>query len=62
MYVTPETEGKFGHRPKYWEDIPEFFKLEKRVEDKARDPETHSPCALCAVGQHGMATCGIQSR
>jgi len=36
MYVTPETEGRFGHRPKYWEDIPEFFGLEKRVENKAR--------------------------
>ena len=56
MYVTPETEGKFGHRPKYWEDIPEFFKLEKRVEDKARDPETLSLCPACCW----PTTCGIQ--
>ena len=47
MYVTPETEGRFGHRPKYWEDIPEFFQLEKRVEDKAR--ARGIPPALLAV-------------
>ena len=57
MYVTPETEGRFGHRPKYWEDIPEFFQLEKRVEDKAR--ARGIPPALLAVEGKARPTLGL---
>ena len=59
MYVTPETEGRFGHRPKYWEDIPEFFQLEKRVEDKAR--ARGIPPALLAVEGKARAPFGVSA-